>query len=95
MRENILPGDVLQFDFIILSFCRMIFSQDAEDGTILELDEKYFETTKTTATPTTSTTTNSTTNNHHVTSSPCAKRKRVEPSSLSEQEQIELAIGKI
>lgn len=51
---------------------------------VIALDEKFFET-KTPAT-------NPTANNHE-TSSPCAKRKRVEPSSLSEQEQIALAIG--
>lgn len=56
---------------------------------MLELDEKYFETTKT---ATSTSATNSTANNH-VTSSPCAKRKRVEPSSLSEEDQIKLAIG--
>lgn len=46
------------------------------------LDEKYFDAKS------------SKTSNNHVTASPSAKRKRVEPSSLSEQEQIALAIGK-
>lgn len=49
---------------------------------MIEVDEKYFEIKSTNS------------KNNHVTSSPCAKRKRVEPSSLSEQEQIALAIGK-
>lgn len=31
--------------------------------------------------------------NNHATTSPCCKRKRLEPSSLTEQEQIALAIG--
>lgn len=31
--------------------------------------------------------------NNHATTSPCSKRKRLEPSSLTEQEQIALAIG--
>lgn len=46
------------------------------------LDEKYFEAKSSNST------------NNHLTTSPSAKRKRLEPSSLSEQEQIALAIGK-
>lgn len=46
------------------------------------MDEKFFEPIKTS---------NST--NNHATSSPNAKRKRLEPSSLTEQEQIEIAIA--
>lgn len=53
-----------------------------DDGDVSDVDEKYFEPTK----PTNST-------NNHATASPNAKRKRLEPSSLTEQEQIEMAIG--
>ncbi|XP_031631535.1 UBX domain-containing protein 7-like [Contarinia nasturtii] len=54
---------------------------NADDGIVSTFDEKYFETK----------TTNST--NNHATASPNPKRKRLEPSSLTEQEQIELAIA--
>lgn len=61
----------------------MLFShQDSDEIEISSVDDKYFETKSSNST------------NNHVTASPSAKRKRVEPSSLSEQEQIELAIGK-
>lgn len=46
------------------------------------MDEKFFEPTK-----------SSNSTNNHATASPNAKRKRLEPSSLTEQEQIEIAIG--
>lgn len=46
------------------------------------MDEKFFEPTKP-----------SNLTNNHATASPNAKRKRLEPSSLTEQEQIEIAIG--
>lgn len=65
--------------------CLFYLQQDPSDGLVFDVDEKLFEI---------KTTTNSTSANNHVTSSPCAKRKRVEPSSLSEQEQIALAIGR-
>ncbi|XP_031634968.1 uncharacterized protein LOC116348194, partial [Contarinia nasturtii] len=54
---------------------------NAVDGIVSIVDEKYFEIK----------TTNSTKN--HATASPNPKRKRLEPSSLTEQEQIELAIA--
>lgn len=75
--------------YLILLLLPLFAFQDQEHDAIIDLDEKLFETKITTN----STTMSSSTTNNHVTSSPCAKRKRVEPSSLSEQEQIELAIG--
>lgn len=64
------------------------------ENAIVKLDEKLFEIKLTTnSTSSMSSSSSTATTNNHVTSSPCAKRKRVEPSSLSEQEQIELAIA--
>ncbi|XP_055309682.1 UBX domain-containing protein 7 isoform X2 [Sitodiplosis mosellana] len=55
---------------------------NVDDGDVSEVDDKFFDPIK----PSNST-------NNHATASPCAKRKRLEPSSLTEQEQIEIAIA--